>query len=288
MSLCRGSKKPTNASTASEQGSMSDAAHIVIDRVSHEYRPARRRPVLALDDVSLAVGEREFLALLGPSGCGKSTLLYLIGGFLPIEQGAIRVEGAPLAAPGPDGGIVFQHFALFPWKTVRGNVLYGLEKAGVEAEERKRRAQSYIDLVGLTGFEESYPSQLSGGMKQRAAIARTLAIDPKILLMDEPFGALDAQTRSLMQTELLAIWQRSPKTVIFVTHDVQEAVYLAQRVAVMSARPGRIKTIVDTKFDKNATNIFKAKEFVEKVDEIWNLVRIEAIKAQERLVTPPP
>ena len=256
------------------------APQIVVEGVSHTYRPARGREVLALDDVSLSIAPREFVALLGPSGCGKSTLLYLIGGFLPTEKGAIHVEGAKVASPGPDRGIVFQHFALFPWKTVRGNVLYGLEKAGVEPEERKRRAQAYIDMVGLTGFEESYPSQLSGGMKQRAAIARTLAIDPKILLMDEPFGALDAQTRSLMQTELLAIWQRSPKTVIFVTHDVQEAVYLAQRVVVMSARPGKVKAIVETSFDRADPHILKSKPFVEKVDEIWGLVRDEALKAQ--------
>ena len=146
--------------------------------------------------------------------------------------------------------------------------------------ERESRAQAFIDMVGLSGFEDSYPSQLSGGMRQRTAIARTLAFDPKILLMDEPFGALDAQTRGLMQSELLGIWQRTPKTVIFVTHDVQEAVYLAERVAVMSARPGRIKTIVDTKFDKNDPDIFKNPAFVEKVDLIWNLVRDEAIKAQ--------
>jgi NitT/TauT family transport system ATP-binding protein len=253
---------------------------IVIEDVHHLYRPPGGRPVLALEDVSLEVKPREFLALLGPSGCGKSTLLYLLGGFLPIEKGRISVEGAPVGAPGPDRGIVFQHFALFPWKSVRANVLYGLERMGLAREEREKRAQSFIDLVGLNGFEDSYPSQLSGGMKQRTAIARTLAFDPKILLMDEPFGALDAQTRSLMQEELLRIWQRTPKTVIFVTHDVQEAVYLAERVAVMSARPGRIKAIVDTKFDKNDPNIHKAQTFVDKVDEIWNLVRIEAIKAQ--------
>ena len=182
--------------------------------------------------------------------------------------------------PGPDRGIVFQHFALFPWKTVRGNILYGLERQSMARQEREKRAQDFIELVGLTGFEDSYPSQLSGGMRQRTAIARTLAFDPKILLMDEPFGALDAQTRELMQSELLRIWQRTPKTVIFVTHDVQEAVYLADRVAVMSARPGRIKTIVDTKFDKNDPNIHKAPAFVEKVDELWNLVKVEAIKAQ--------
>jgi NitT/TauT family transport system ATP-binding protein len=147
--------------------------------------------------------------------------------------------------------------------------------------EREQRAQAFIDLVGLKGFEDSFPSHLSGGMKQRTAIARTLAFDPSILLMDEPFGALDAQTRSLMQTELLGIWQRTPKTVIFVTHDVQEAVYLADRVAVMSARPGRIKAIVDTKFGARDPGIVRSKEFVEKVDELWNLVRVEALKAQE-------
>jgi NitT/TauT family transport system ATP-binding protein len=255
-------------------------AQIVIEGVSHRYCPPTGRPVLALEEVSLEVGTREFVALLGPSGCGKSTLLYLIGGFLPIENGRILIEGKPVAAPGPDRGIVFQHFALFPWKTVRGNVLYGLERMKLPREEREKRAQSFIDLVGLTGFEDSYPSQLSGGMRQRTALARTLAFEPKILLMDEPFGALDAQTRSLMQSELLGIWQRTRKTVLFVTHDVQEAVYLAERVAVMSARPGRIKAIVDTRFDKNDPTIFKAKAFVDKVDEIWNLVRIEAIKAQ--------
>jgi NitT/TauT family transport system ATP-binding protein len=260
---------------------MAAQAQIVIEGVSHVYRPPRGREVLALDQVSLDVRNREFVALLGPSGCGKSTLLYLLGGFLPVETGAIRVDGKPIAGPGPDRGIVFQHFALFPWKTVRGNILYGLERQGMPKAEREKRALNFIDLVGLTGFEDSYPSQLSGGMKQRTAIARTLAFDPSILLMDEPFGALDAQTRALMQSELLGIWQRTPKTVIFVTHDVQEAVYLADRVAVMSARPGKIKTVVDTKFDKNDPDILKDKAFVEKVDEIWHLVRVEAIKAQD-------
>jgi NitT/TauT family transport system ATP-binding protein len=259
---------------------MASSAQIVIDGLSHTYRPSRGRAVLAIDDVSLEVRKREFLALLGPSGCGKSTLLYMLGGFLPVEKGRITVDGAPVDGPGPERGIVFQHFALFPWKTVRGNVLYGLERAGIARAERERKAKAFIELVGLRGFEDSYPSQLSGGMKQRAAIARTLAVDPEILLMDEPFGALDAQTRSLMQTELLGIWQRSPKTVIFVTHDVQEAVYLAQRVAVMSARPGRIKTIVDTNFTQRDAALFKSPAFVDKVDEIWNLVRGEAIAAE--------
>jgi NitT/TauT family transport system ATP-binding protein len=257
---------------------------IAVEGVNHLYRPPKGRPVLALEDISLEVRPREFLALLGPSGCGKSTLLYLIGGFLPIETGRILLDGKPIAGPGPDRGIVFQHFALFPWKTVRANVLYGLEKMGLPRAERLRRAQSFIDLVGLTGFEESYPAQLSGGMKQRAAIARTLAIDPKILLMDEPFGALDAQTRHLMQSELLAIWRRSPKTVIFVTHDVHEAVYLADRVAVMTARPGRVKTVVDIRLDKSDPHIAKAKAFIDTVEDIWGMVRDAAIKAQEARV----
>jgi NitT/TauT family transport system ATP-binding protein len=259
---------------------MTAPAQIVVDAVSHLYRPARGRAVKALDEVSLEVANREFVALLGPSGCGKSTLLYLIGGFLPVETGSIAVDGNAVAGPGPDRGIVFQHFALFPWKTVRGNILYGLERQGMPKAEREQRAREFIELVGLTGFADSYPAQLSGGMRQRCAIARTLAFDPKILLMDEPFGALDAQTRELMQSELLRIWQRTPKTVIFVTHDVGEAVYLADRVAVMSARPGKIKTIVDTKFDKTDPHVHKSKAFVEKVDELWNLVKVEAIKAQ--------
>ena len=258
---------------------MDTAAQIVIDGVGHVYRPSRGAPLMALDNVSLDVREREFVALLGPSGCGKSTLLYLVGGFVPVERGTISVDGNPIAGPGPDRGIVFQHFALFPWKTVLQNVLYGLEKQGIARDERLRRARLFIDLVGLTGFEDSYPSQLSGGMKQRAAIARTLAIDPQILLMDEPFGALDAQTRSLMQAEMLNIWQRSRKTVIFVTHDVHEAVFLAERIAVMSARPGHIKEVVEICFDKGDPGISRSPAFVEMVDHIWNLVRTEAVLA---------
>jgi NitT/TauT family transport system ATP-binding protein len=253
---------------------------ITIEGVSHVYRPPRGREVLALDGVSLAIGRREFVALLGPSGCGKSTLLYLIGGFLPVEAGTIRVDGKTVTEPGRDRGITFQNFALFPWKTVRANVLYGLEKLGLPRAEREARARALIEMVGLHGFEDSYPGQLSGGMKQRTAIARMLAHEPDILLMDEPFGALDAQTRSLMQSELLAIWRRQPKTVIFVTHDVQEAAYLAERVVVLSARPGRVKAVVETSFDRADPALMKSKPFVDKVDEIWSLVRAEALKAQ--------
>ena len=271
-----------NDSPRVQGGNERCGSQVDIEAVSYLYRPPSGREVLALDNVSLQVRPREFIALLGPSGCGKSTLLYLIGGFLPTVHGTIRIDGKPVAGPGPDRGVVFQHFALFPWKTVRDNVLYGLEKLCVPRKEREDRAQAFIDLVGLSGFENSYPSQLSGGMKQRTAIARTLAIDPEILLMDEPFGALDAQTRGLMQSELLRIWQKSPKTVIFVTHDVQEAVYLAERVVVMSARPGRVKAVVDTSsFDHSEPHIFRSKPFVEKVDEIWDLVRTEVLEAQK-------
>jgi NitT/TauT family transport system ATP-binding protein len=257
---------------------------INIEGVSHEYRPARGRPVQALDDISLEIRDREFLALLGPSGCGKSTLLYLIGGFLPITSGRIKIGSRSVTEPGPDRGVVFQHFALFPWKTVQHNVLYGLQKLGLKSDEQIKRAQAYIDLVKLTGFENSYPSQLSGGMKQRAALARTLATDPTILLMDEPFGALDAQTRSLMQEELLSIWQRQRKTVVFVTHDVQEAVYLSERIAIMSARPGRIKEIVDCKFAQRGPGLLKSPAFAEKVEYVWNVVRQEAIIAQTEVM----
>ena len=273
-----------NIGTA-DQPRQSAPAAIRIDRVSHEYRPPRGRPVQALGEVSLDIHDQEFLALLGPSGCGKSTLLYLIGGFMPIGHGRIEIAGRAVTEPGPDRGVVFQHFALFPWKTVRQNVLYGLEKLGLPREEQLKRAQVYINLVKLSGFENSYPSQLSGGMKQRAALARTLAVDPAILLMDEPFGALDAQTRSLMQEELLSIWQRQRKTVVFVTHDVQEAVYLADRIAIMSARPGRIKEIVDARFDQRGPALLKSPAFMEKVEYVWNQVRQEAVIAQAEAST---
>ena len=257
-------------------------AGISFREVRHTYRPPRGKALLALEGVSLEVQDREFVALLGPSGCGKSTLLYLLGGFIPVEDGQITVGGKPVNGPSPDRGIVFQHFALFPWKTVRQNILYGLEKQGMPRAEREKRAQEFIELVHLKGFEHSYPSQLSGGMRQRVAIARTLAVDPEILLMDEPFGALDAQTRALMHEELLAIMRRAPKTVVFVTHDVREAVYLADRVAVMSARPGRIMEIVDTKLQRNARGeeLLQTQEFAAKVDHLWKLVRDEAIRAQ--------
>ena len=256
------------------------ASGIAIHDVSHTYGARDGRGVLALDRINLDVGDCEFHCLLGPSGCGKSTLLYLIGGFIPVQTGTIATAKGPVTDPGRDRSIVFQNFALFPWKTVKDNVLYGLKKVGFGAEERERRAQAYIDLVHLTGFENAYPSQLSGGMQQRAAIARTLAVDPVILLMDEPFGALDAQTRRVMQEELRAIWRRSRKTVVFVTHDVHEAVFLADRISIMSARPGRIEHVIDVDLPKDrGEEILEDHRFIQLSEQIWRLVRDQAVAA---------
>ena len=218
---------------------------ISIERLTKTFETARSASHLALGELSLDIAEGEFVSILGPSGCGKSTLLYIVGGFVPPSGGAVRVQGAAVTGPGPDRGPVFQEFALFPWKTVLGNVMYGLLEQGVAKAEAEARARALIELVHLEGYENFYPKELSGGMKQRVAIARTLAYGPSILLMDEPFGALDAHTRTGMQHELLEIWERDRKTVLFVTHSVEEAVFLSDRVVVLTRSPGRIKTIVD-------------------------------------------
>jgi len=193
----------------------------------------------------LQIAEGEFVSIVGPSGCGKSTLLYMVGGFVAPSRGAVSVAGKPVTGPGPDRGPVFQEFALFPWKTVLGNVMYGLLQQGVSKPEAEAKARALISLVHLMGYEKFYPKELSGGMKQRVAIARTLAYGPTILLMDEPFGALDAHTRTGLQNELLQIWERDRKTVLFVTHSVEEAVFLSDRVVVLTRSPGRVKATVD-------------------------------------------
>src|SRR5436309_669983 len=217
---------------------------IEIEDVSKTFEIKRDRRHLAIADVSLAVAAGEFVSILGPSGCGKSTLLYIVGGFVTPSSGTVRVNGAVVTGPGPDRGPVFQEFALFPWKTVLGNVTYGLIEQGAPRKIAEDRARALIEMVHLKGYENFYPKELSGGMKQRVAIARTLAYGPSILLMDEPFGALDAHTRTGMQHELLEIWERDRKTVLFVTHSVEEAVFLSDRVVVLTRAPGRIKPIV--------------------------------------------
>ncbi len=257
-------------------------SQIVFDAVRHGYRTKGRAEMVALSDVNLTVEQGEFVSLLGPSGCGKSTLLYLLGGFVPLQSGRILMEGKPVTGPGPDRGVVFQNFALFPWKTVRQNIAYGLERQGLTAQARTERVQQFIDMVQLRGFEDSFPSQLSGGMRQRVAIARTLAVDPRVLLMDEPFGALDAQTREIMHEELLAIMRRTPMTTIFVTHDVREAVYLSDRVAVMSSRPGRIKEVVTIDLGpRTGPDIMKSAKFNEYVEYLWSQVKTDAVKAMQ-------
>ena len=201
-------------------------------------------PFLALRDVNLDVRRGEFMVLLGPSGCGKSTLLHVIAGLVPGD-GGVAVMGAPVRGPGFDRGMVFQDYALFPWRTVLDNVAFGLEIRRVPTARRHAIARAQLASVGLAGFEDRYPAQLSGGMKQRVAIARALAYDPDVLLMDEPFAALDAQTREILQIELLRLWKATGKTVVFVTHSIDEAVFLAQRVAVFTAQPGTIKHVVE-------------------------------------------
>jgi NitT/TauT family transport system ATP-binding protein len=219
-------------------------AMIEIDHVSQTFQTSGRQSHLAISDISLRIEDGAFVSILGPSGCGKSTLLYIVGGFVNPTDGVARVKGTAITGPGPDRGPVFQEFALFPWKNVLGNVMYGLRQQGVPRAEAEAQSRRLIEMVGLKGFENFYPKELSGGMKQRVAIARTLAYKPAVLLMDEPFGALDAHTRTRLQNDLLNIWERDRKTVLFVTHSVDEAVFLSDKVVVMTRAPGRIKEIV--------------------------------------------
>jgi NitT/TauT family transport system ATP-binding protein len=209
----------------------------------------RADAVVALQSIDLTVDEHEFVSIVGPSGCGKSTLLYIVGGFVHPTSGQILLRDRPITGPGPDRGIVFQRYSLFPWLTVARNIEFGLVEQGMPREQRAQIVDEHVRLVHLEGFENRYPRELSGGMQQRVAIAQTLACNPDILLMDEPFGALDAQTRRILQDELRRIWRRSGKTVLFVTHDVEEAVALGTRIVVMGARPGRIKEVLTRSFD---------------------------------------
>jgi NitT/TauT family transport system ATP-binding protein len=252
---------------------------VVVERVSKTYVDGAGHPVAALADVSAVVEAEEFVALLGPSGCGKSTLLNVVAGLLEPTAGAVYFEGLPDAAR-PPTAMVFQEFALFPWRTVQRNVELGLEELGVAAVERARQARRFIELTGLDGFEGRYPHQLSGGMRQRVGIARALAVDPAVLLMDEPFSALDAQTRQLMQEELLGIWERTRKTILYVTHNIHEAVYMADRVLVLSRRPGRVLAEVAVALPRPRTEAMMGEPaFVQAVDRIWTLIKAQAREA---------
>lgn len=256
-------------------------AAVTIEHLSKKYSSESGGECLALQDLSISIGKGEFFALLGPSGCGKSTLLHIIGG-LNKASGTILINGEPVKGPGLNRGIVFQEYALFPWLTVIENVAFGLKMKGVPKRARLQTAREHLAMVGLSGFEEHYPEQLSGGMKQRTAIARALAFDPEVLLMDEPFAALDAQTREILQGELLKIWEKTKKTIIFVTHSIEEAVYLAQRVAVITARPGRIKKIVDIPLPiprYAEEDIRSSASFSNIRHELWKLLSEEVVNA---------
>lgn len=258
------------------------AGHITLDGVrqqfwvrpeSNDSRDRGQRLFVAIDDLNLEVKDGEIITLVGPSGCGKSTVLDLIAGLARPAAGTVRLDGKEIKGPGLDRGVVFQQYTLLPWRTAIGNVEFALDAAGFKRGERRERAEKYLELVGLSDFANRYPHELSGGMKQRVAIARSLSYEPEVLLMDEPYGALDAQTRERLQEELIDIWRRTGTTIVFITHDIDEAVYLGQRVAVMSARPGRIRKLIDIDLDRTSGDVRSTKEFADYRHQVWSLLR---------------
>ena len=228
----------------------------------------------------LTVRDGELVTVIGPSGCGKSTFLHIVGGFIKAEGGTIRVHGREVSGPGPDRGMMFQEFALFPWKTVAGNVAWGLEAKDASKQQIEETVLRYLEMMGLSDFRNHYPAELSGGMKQRVALARVLAIEPEVLLMDEPFGSLDSQTRETMQEELIRLWERTGKTIVFVTHDIEEAVFLGDRVVVLTARPARIREEVKIDLPRpRGLTVKKSVQCLEYRNYIWDLIRSESQRA---------
>ena len=260
---------------------------LVVDGVTRTFPGVHGGPPTeALVPVSLRVADNDFITILGPSGCGKSTLLRIVAGLDTPTAGRVLLDGAPVTGPGVDRGMVFQSYTLFPWLTVRENVCFGLRERGIAPARQQEIARHWLDKVGLTGFERHYPKMLSGGMQQRTAIARALANDPKILLLDEPFGALDNQTRALMQELLLSIWESDRKTVLFVTHDIEEAIFMASRVVVMSARPGRIKADVPVTIPHPRQYTVKTTpEFSALKAQLTEQIRVEALKVAAMAAT---
>jgi NitT/TauT family transport system ATP-binding protein len=258
---------------------MKELIKLKIDRLSKQYWFEREsREIPALVDISLSVSDGEFVAVVGPSGCGKTSLMNIVAGLLPYDSGTVSIDGKTVTGPGVDRAVVFQHSSLLPWRTIAGNIRYGMEmQRRFDPETMRTRAEHFLKLVGLSGFENHYPSELSGGMQQRVNLARALAADPVVLLMDEPFAALDAQTREFMQAELLKIWAQAKKTVLFITHQINEAVYLADRVIVMSARPGRVKSTFNVPFSRpRGLELKRDPKFLELEDAIWKLIEEEA------------
>ncbi|MBP1931200.1 ABC transporter ATP-binding protein [Ammoniphilus resinae] len=255
-----------------------DNAKLIIDQVGKVF-PTKAGEMVALDQTSFSIKDGEFVTILGPSGCGKSTILRIVAGLEQPSSGRVLLDGKEVKEPGPDRGMVFQSYTLYPWLTVEDNISFGLELKGVPKKQRLETAQHYLNLIGLKGFEKHYPVQLSGGMKQRVAIARALANDPKILLMDEPFGALDAQTRTIMQEILLKVWEESRKTILFITHDVEEAIFLGDSVYVMTARPGRLKKNIKVPLDRpREFSVKQSPEFLDLKNELLGLIREETLK----------
>jgi NitT/TauT family transport system ATP-binding protein len=251
------------------------APKLEVVNLRKSFRGANSGVIPVIDDLSLAIDSLEFVALLGPSGCGKSTLLRIIDGLLPPDSGEVLMNGRGINGPGRGRGMVFQGFELFPWRTALKNVEFGMQMLGVGRRERRDRARHWIELMGLREFEDSYPHQLSGGMQQRVGIARALAIEPEVLLMDEPFGSLDVQTRDLLQDELLSIWQRDQKTVLFVTHSIEEALYLADRVVVFTPRPARMERVISVPFPRPREERVKTSpQFVDMRRDIWHSLRV--------------
>jgi NitT/TauT family transport system ATP-binding protein len=258
-----------------------ETPHVVISHLTKRYDTAQRGELLALRNVSLEVARGEFISIVGPSGCGKSTLLYIVSGLLDASGGSVIVDGKPIDGPSPDRGVVLQNFSIFPWRRIVDNVAYGPEMRGVSKAERRRLARKYLQLVGLDDFADYYPRELSGGMKQRVAIAQMLACNPSIFLMDEPFGALDALTREILQDQLLQLWERDRKTVLFVTHSIDEAVLLSDRVVIMGTKPGRVKQIVpiDLPRPRQPAEIRAHPDFARLRNHIWASIREESLEA---------
>ncbi len=260
-------------------------AKLEIQDISVEYVIQRtQQRILAIQEISFVVEDGEFVVIVGPSGCGKTTLLNVMAGLQPLKSGRVLLDGNLIEAPGHNQAMVFQSAALMPWRTVMGNVIYGLELQNYGYAEASARAQRYIDLVGLHGFEESFPRELSGGMQQRANLARALTVEPGLLLLDEPLSALDAQTREYMQVELQRIWLQTRNAAVYVTHQINEAIYLADKVIVMSARPGRIKEIVPVEFPRpRFLHIKRQTKFNILEEHIWNLLQVEVLSTDMSL-----
>jgi NitT/TauT family transport system ATP-binding protein len=260
--------------------SNSNEPAISIENVSHSFSTAGTNQVLAIDDVSISVRDREFIALVGPSGCGKTTLMNIVAGLVPLQEGSIRVRGTEVGKPRRDIGYISARDSLLPWRTAKRNVEYGLEVRGMDKHERSAKSREMLELVGLADFGHAYRSQLSQGMRQRVAIARTLATDPSILFLDEPFSALDQQTKLILEAKFMEIWDRSHKTVIMVTHDIEEAVAMADRVIMLSSRPGRI--VLDLQIDlprpRDVAQIRFDPRFTEITHSIWDMLKVELDK----------